>query len=173
MMISSAGGVPGNFRAGLDGTATIAAGEVADGDLEAARNFMDVKFWSNYLLAYYSLDQIGAEGSYLFMSGTLARRPLGRPIATAVQAGVEALTRALALELAPIRVNALCPGTTDTPLWDYMSEAERAEHYERFVAMAPLRRVAQPEEIAHSAIYLMTNRFTTGTVLDVDGGRLL
>ena len=84
------------------------------------------------------------------------------------KAGLAALTRSLALELAPaVRVNAVAPGTIAWPEDGQIYAAER----ERIVAATPLRRTGSPEDIAEAVLYLCTARFVTGQVLAVDGGR--
>src|SRR3984957_11526444 len=108
-------------------------------------------------------------GSITLMSGLYSTRPAaGGAMAAAAVAGVEGATRALALDLAPIRVNAVAPGLIETPLWDAFGA-----HREAFVARAaklPVGRIGRPEEVAAAVIFLMTNGFVTGTVLPIDGG---
>ncbi len=86
----------------------------------------------------------------------------------AAVAAVEGMTRALALDLAPIRVNAVAPGLIDTPLWDSFG-AER-EAILANGAKLPVGRIGRPEEVAAAVIFLMSNGFITGIVLPVDGG---
>ena len=88
-------------------------------------------------------------------------------MAAAAVAGVEGMTRALALDLAPIRVNAVAPGLIDTPLWDSFSPGEMRSPRGR-----PSCRSAhgQADEVAEAVLFLMTNGFVTGTVLAIDGG---
>ena len=89
----------------------------------------------------------------------------------AAVAAIEGMTRALALDLAPVRVNAVAPGLIDTPLWDTFGP-----HREAILASAtklPVGRVGRPEEIAEAVLFLMTNGFVTGIVLPVDGGGAL
>jgi NAD(P)-dependent dehydrogenase (short-subunit alcohol dehydrogenase family) len=103
------------------------------------------------------------------MSGLYATRPgPGGAMAAAAVAAVDGMTRALALDLAPIRVNAVAPGLIDTPLWDSFGS-----HREAIVARAaklPVGRMGRPEEIAAAVMFLMSNGFITGTVLQIDGG---
>ena len=94
-------------------------------------------------------------------------------IAPAPAGGTEAFARALAVELAPVRVNCVCPGVTVTPLWDAFDPALRDAIYEETRASLPARRVAAAADAAEPALYLMRNRFTTGEVIVVDGGARL
>jgi NAD(P)-dependent dehydrogenase (short-subunit alcohol dehydrogenase family) len=116
-------------------------------------------------------------GSITFTSGIAARRPTrGGSMAAAVNSGLEGLVRALAVELAPIRVNAVSPGWTETPIWDDMAGMTAEKKKELWAAMAarlPAGRIGKPADIADAVIFLMHNRFATGTILDVDGGHRL
>jgi NAD(P)-dependent dehydrogenase (short-subunit alcohol dehydrogenase family) len=116
-------------------------------------------------------------GSITFITGIAARRPLvGGGVAAALNASLEGLGRALALELAPVRVNMVSPGWTDTPIWDTMRGMTSAAKQERFAAMSarlPVGRIGSTEDIASAALLAMTNTFMTGTVVHVDGGHQL
>jgi NAD(P)-dependent dehydrogenase (short-subunit alcohol dehydrogenase family) len=94
---------------------------------------------------------------------------VGAVMAGAV-AAVEAITRALALELAPIRVNAVAPGMIDTPLIDRLLGHNKAGLFAGMAATLPARRVGQPRDVAQAVLLLMTNSFISGEILHVDGG---
>lgn len=81
--------------------------------------------------------------------------------------------KALALELAPRRVNAVSPGWVDTPVWERVAGAEKSSVLGKMAERLPLRRVGRPEDIAHAVLFLAENEFTTGIVLPVDGGHRL
>ena len=86
---------------------------------------------------------------------------------------MEALTRALAVELAPIRVNAVCPGVVRTELWNDMTESDRDALYRNVAQSVPVGRVGEPEDLAQTYIYLMREGYSTGQVIVVDGGHVL
>jgi NAD(P)-dependent dehydrogenase (short-subunit alcohol dehydrogenase family) len=86
---------------------------------------------------------------------------------------VEALTKALAVELAPVRVNAVSPGVVRSPLWSRMGEDERERMYHDIGGHIPAGRVGEVEDIAGAYLFCMTQSFATGTVLTVDGGSVL
>jgi NAD(P)-dependent dehydrogenase (short-subunit alcohol dehydrogenase family) len=103
------------------------------------------------------------------MSGLYAIRPArGGAFAAAAVAAVEGMTRGLALDLAPTRVNAVAPGLIDSPLWDAFGP-QRAAILASGAAL-PVGRVGRPEEVAEGVLFLMCNGFVTGTVLSMDGG---
>lgn len=131
---------------------------------------MSVKFWGAWHAARHA--QVRPGGSILLFSGVASRRPYsGGVIMTAVNAAVEGLGRALALELAPVRVNVLSPGfVPSTGLYSKMPQADRQAMIKASAARLPARRVGAPEDLAAMAVALLANPYVTGVVLDVDGG---
>ena len=113
-------------------------------------------------------------GSITFMSGTSAWRPYpGSSVVAASAGAIEALGRALALELAPIRVNTVCAGIVDTPLLEDFYGKQQEEILRELASRLPVGRIGRPEDIADGVIFLMGNGFITGTVLHIGGGKLL
>ncbi len=156
---------PGNVAAG---------GPFLTRDTAAVRADFDSKFWGQYLAAKYGAPRMRPDGSIVLFSGIYSQRPSpGVSGIAAINSAIEGLARALAVELAPIRVNAVSPGLVDTPIFDDMPKAAKDEMFQRFAATAPVKRVARPEEIAQAVLHLMANPFTTGTTLFVDGGYTL
>ena len=109
----------------------------------------------------------------LTYSGTAMRPKLGFTAVTSTFAAVEALSGSLALELAPIRVNTIRPGFVDTGMWKFMSEADRDGLRAKVRDTFPARRVGTMDDIGHAALFLMTNPYVTGTVVEVSGGERL
>jgi NAD(P)-dependent dehydrogenase (short-subunit alcohol dehydrogenase family) len=97
---------------------------------------------------------------------------VGQSPLSCVGASVENLVRCLALELAPIRVNVVSPGTIDTAMFDHFGE-EKQERLNAMTASHLIKRAGTSEEVASGILFVMQNEFATGTTVDVDGGRLL
>ena len=114
-----------------------------------------------------------ADGSITFVTGVAAvRPPRHAAMVTAAFAGVEALSRALALELGPLRVNTIRPGYTDSEMWGGLPPVRATDLRARVAAAMPVGRIGTPEDIAHAALFLMTKPQTTGAVVEVSGGEI-
>jgi NAD(P)-dependent dehydrogenase (short-subunit alcohol dehydrogenase family) len=128
-----------------------------------------------YFAAQQATPRMVDGGSITFTSGIAAYRPMpGGSVAATVNGAIESMVRAFALELAPVRVNAVSPGWVDTPIWDALAKPE-AKHT-RLAEMGsrlPGKRIATPDDIANAIAFLMGDTFVTGTVLHVEGGQLL
>jgi NAD(P)-dependent dehydrogenase (short-subunit alcohol dehydrogenase family) len=136
-------------------------------DLAAAQAAFTVRFWGALAVVKHGSKTIAAGGSITLTDGMLAHRPRkGAPIVTAMAGAIEHLTRALAVDLAPVRVNAVCPGLVMTEHTSQLPEQLRRT----FTARLPLARGAEPAEVAEAYLYLMRGGYTTGQVLLVDGG---
>jgi NAD(P)-dependent dehydrogenase (short-subunit alcohol dehydrogenase family) len=124
-------------------------------------------------IARLAKDALQHTGSILLIGGTGGRRPSAGPLISAVTAAMPALTRSLAVELAPIRVNLVAPGFVDTPLSASILGDQLSARREQLRATLPIRRVVCPEDVAALAIGLMTNDAVTGATFDIDGGQQL
>ncbi|WP_271024068.1 SDR family oxidoreductase [Rhizobium sp. RCAM05973] len=145
------------------------SGPVRKLPLEDARKAMESKFWGAYRIARAA--RFSQRGSLTFISGFLSVRPSATSVLQgAINAALEALARGLALELSPVRVNAISPGLIDTPLWSKMDGGARQSMFEKAAQNLPARVVGQPEDIANAAIFIMTTPFATGSTVRVDGG---
>jgi NAD(P)-dependent dehydrogenase (short-subunit alcohol dehydrogenase family) len=143
-------------------------------DLKAAQRVVDSKFYGPLLLAKYGAPMLSAMGSITFTSGIAAYRPAARgSVVAAVNAALEGLVRALAIELAPIRVNAVSPGWVDSPIWAFVAGDKKDETLSAMAKRLPVGRIGQPDDIADAISFIMGNAFTTGTILHVEGGHRL
>src|SRR6267143_5178495 len=148
--------------------------ELADTDLKQARRAFELRYWSALATVKYGSPQIRNGGSIDLTTGVAGRRPhSGWAIAASVCGTIEALTRALAVELAPIRVNAVCPGVVRTNLWQSMNADAREHLYESVGNSLPVGRVGEPYDIAQAYLFLMQEGFSTGQTVVVDGGTVL
>jgi NAD(P)-dependent dehydrogenase (short-subunit alcohol dehydrogenase family) len=139
----------------------------ADLDLSEARDGFAVRFWGALAAVKHAGRAIAPDGSITLTSGMLAHRPFkGSALVTAVGGAIEHLARGLAIDLAPVRVNAVCPGLI---LTDHVLQMP-AEMRRAFTAGLPLPRAGSPAECATAYVYLMLNGYATGQVLPVDGG---
>jgi NAD(P)-dependent dehydrogenase (short-subunit alcohol dehydrogenase family) len=153
---------------------TLQLGSLATTEVDAARRFFELRYWGAYSAAKYGSSIIREGGSIVFTSGIAGQRPrTGWAVAASICAAMEGLTRALAVELAPIRVNIVSPGVVRTPLWANMTEADRRALYQQTGERLPVGFVAGAAEIAEAYIYLMRQSYGTGQVLVVDGGAVL
>jgi NAD(P)-dependent dehydrogenase (short-subunit alcohol dehydrogenase family) len=140
--------------------------------MDDVRSTMDGKFWGAWRCARAA--EISTGGSLTLVSGFLSVRP--RPnsaIVGAANGALESLTRALALELAPVRVNCVSPGIIDTPIRAAMPEAARVEMLGKVAAALPVGRVGVGEDIARQILAFMTIGFATGSIVYIDGGALI
>lgn len=144
------------------------AGPFLENELNAVQAAFDAKFWGQYRLAKQLAQAILPGGSIVFTSGVAAHRAYaGFSVVSAMNAATEALARALATELAPIRVNTVCPGFVETS-----PPSGRYERVKSLFLSLPLERLAIADEVAQAYLYLMGSSYSTGSVVVVDGGVL-
>jgi NAD(P)-dependent dehydrogenase (short-subunit alcohol dehydrogenase family) len=147
---------------------------LAESDIAQARNFFELRYWGAFTVAKYAHGHIRPGGSIVFTSGLAGARPHeGWSIASSICSAMEGLTRALAVELAPVRVNIVSPGVVKTPLWRDMSSAARDALYAGEAQRLLVGHVGEPQEIAEGYLYLMRQTYVTGQTLTIDGGGLL
>ena len=148
--------------------------DLAATDLQQARRAFELRYWAALAAAKYGSKSIRKGGSIVLTTGIAGQRPQrGWVIAASVCGTIEALTRALAMELAPIRVNAVSPGVVRTNLWQNMAAAERERLFENVGSSLPVGRIGEAHDIAQAYVFLMQEEFSTGQVLVVDGGTVL
>ncbi len=138
------------------------------------RPTLDSKIWGALHVVKHTASRISEYGSIVFISGLAGRKGYpGFALAGAANAGIEAVARNLAVELAPVRVNTVCAGVIDTPMLDRVFGEQKLQVVEQIVAKLPVRRIGSPQEIAEAVLFLMSNGFITGTTLLIDGGDAL
>src|ERR1700716_395716 len=143
-------------------------------DLTKARHAFELRYWAALAAVKYASPHIRRDGSIVLTTGIAGRRPhKGWTVAASVCGTIEALTRALAVELAPIRVNAVSPGVVRTNLWQSMNADAREHLYESVGNSLPVGRVGEPYDIAQAYLFLMQEGFSTGQTVVVDGGTAL
>ncbi|MFJ3487329.1 SDR family oxidoreductase [Pseudomonas sp. NPDC090202] len=159
----------GSFDHVVISAAQTPGGPVRTLALDDAYAAMNSKFWGAYRVA--AAVQINAGGSLTFVSGFLSVRPSKASVLQgAINAALEALSRGLALELSPVRVNTVSPGLIATPLWSKLSDDAPQAMYDSAAARLPAQVVGQPEDIANAIVYLASTPYATGSTLLVDGG---
>jgi NAD(P)-dependent dehydrogenase (short-subunit alcohol dehydrogenase family) len=146
---------------------------LADIDFTQARRNVEEEFWLPLHLARFATGKVRPGGTLLFIGGTGGRKPSAGPVLTTFTAAIPALTKALAVELAPIRVNLIAPGFVDTPLSASILGDQLDARREKLRTTLPIRRVVGPADVAALAIHLMVNTAITGVTYDIDGGQQL
>jgi NAD(P)-dependent dehydrogenase (short-subunit alcohol dehydrogenase family) len=145
-----------------------------DLDLDDARALFAVRFWGAIHAAKHGAGRIDPRGSITFTNGLIAHKPSkGSALSTAMAGALEHLTRGLAVELAPVRVNCVCPGLIRTRVWDSIPAERRDAWFQEATARLPLARAGEPEEAAEAYLHLMRSSYATGQVLHIDGGATL
>jgi NAD(P)-dependent dehydrogenase (short-subunit alcohol dehydrogenase family) len=147
---------------------------LADFDFDRARREVEAHLFLSMQVARLSVKKVQPGGTLLFMGGTGGRHTgPGMSLIGALTAAMPALTKNLALELAPIRVNLIAAGFVDTPLSASLLGDQLDARRERLRKTLPVRRVIGPADIAALALHLMTNTALTGGTYDIDGGQQL
>jgi NAD(P)-dependent dehydrogenase (short-subunit alcohol dehydrogenase family) len=145
------------------------SGPIAQMNFSSAADALKVRFWGALMAIKHAQGRISPNGSITLTDGMLAHRPRkGAPLTTAFGGAIEHLARGLAVDLAPIRVNAVCPGLVLTEKLSMPAEAVR-----QYTQRQLIPRGAEPAEVAQAYLYLMRGGYTTGQVLIVDGGMML
>ncbi|HEY1481013.1 MAG TPA: SDR family oxidoreductase [Gaiellales bacterium] len=148
---------------------------LADTDLDAGRRAFETRYWGAYAAAKHAAPRLREGGSITLSSGGAGERPMASwSVASSICGAIESLTRALAIELAPIRVNAVAPGLVRSNLWSgTLSAQDEQGLYVSMAAALPVGRVGEVDDVADTLVYLMGNGYTTGSIVPVNGGGLL
>jgi len=151
-----------------------ARGRLADLDRDAIRQSFDTKVIGPLMLAKHLAPRMGGGGSFVIFSGVAAAKIAVGTMGVAItNAAADTLARSLALELAPIRVNAISPGVIDTGAWDALGVPGKADYFADISSRNPARRIGTLEDIAQGVLFALTNTFLTGQTLHIDGGEPL
>jgi NAD(P)-dependent dehydrogenase (short-subunit alcohol dehydrogenase family) len=151
-----------------------ARGRLADLDRDAIRLSFDTKVIGPLMLAKHLAPRMNEDGSFVIFSGVAAAKIMVGTLGVAITNGAaDVLARSLALELAPIRVNAISPGVIDTGAWDALGEQGKADYFANMSARNPAQRIGTANDIANGVLFAMTSTFLTGQTLHIDGGEPL
>jgi len=145
---------------------------IKDIDFDNVKSTFDVRFWGTVHAAQQAKVRPG--GSITFTIGTSVVKPFPKmTIAGALTGAIDAVVRALAVDLAPIRVNCISPGAVNTELWDIMPAAAKEAFLKKTAQTLLVKHVAEPEEIAEAYLFAMKCKYLTGKRIEVDGGTFL
>ncbi|MFJ3667065.1 SDR family oxidoreductase [Streptomyces sp. NPDC090106] len=151
--------------------ATYRVGPLRELDARDAESPFTSKFWGQYHAVRHAAPKLSGDASVVLMAGAAGARPPGpAPAYAACNAAIEGLGRGLAVELAPVRVNVVSPGTVDGHLWAGRPAADRDAAFAQYERDTVLHRTGTEDEIAHAVLFLFTNGYTTGSTLYPDGG---
>jgi NAD(P)-dependent dehydrogenase (short-subunit alcohol dehydrogenase family) len=146
-------------------------GKFSEIETSMLQNAFNSKFFGYYFSAKHALPVLSKKGSIVFVIAGSARKAIpGTAGLAAVNGAILAMGRTMAAELEPVRVNLVSPGVIDTPYYGWMIEEQKQVLFKQMGERLPIGRVGKPEEIAHAIVMLLENDFTTGAVLDIDGG---
>lgn len=160
----------GRFDHLVSTAAMPANGPLAELELAAVQRAFAAKVIGPLLLAKHLATQVEPGGSFTFFSGVAAWRPApSRTVMATTNGALAFLVQALAVEIAPVRVNAVSPGIVDTGAWDGLG-ADKAAFLRGVAERNPARRVGTVEDLVDAVLFALGNPYVTGTVLHVDGG---
>ena len=151
-----------------------ARGKLADLQRHNLQQSFDTKVIGPAMLAKYFAPQVNPGGSFVLFSGVHAFKLNVGYLGVGITNGaVDFLTRWLAVELAPMRVNAISPGVIDTGAWDSLGDDGKRDYFKHIAGSNPARRIGTPEDVASGVLFAMINTFMTGMTLKIDGGEPL
>jgi NAD(P)-dependent dehydrogenase (short-subunit alcohol dehydrogenase family) len=152
----------------------VGVGPIATLDEAALRQAFDGKFFAHVKAIQAALPRLRRDGSVTMVTAASARAAFpGTAGIAAANGALETMVAPLAVELAPLRVNAVSPGVIDTHWWNVMPEDQRRAYFDSVAAVTPVRRVGKPDDVAEAIVYLAGAGFVTGTVLECTGGSSL
>jgi len=148
---------------------------IGETDADEVRRFIDDKLIGAVLVAKHAVRTLTRGGSMTFTSGINKDRPPvpGGAVVSAIAGSFGYFARALAVELAPSRVNIVSPGWVDTPMFDELVGEAKAGYFEAMASRLPIGRIATPGDMAPAYLYAMESEFMTGETIHIDGGQRL
>jgi NAD(P)-dependent dehydrogenase (short-subunit alcohol dehydrogenase family) len=149
----------------------VGAGPFATIDLADVRRPFEDKVFAHFATAQAALPFLAKDGSLTFLSAVSGQAAMpGTAALGAANAAIAALAPILAVELKPLRVNAVSPGVIDTPWWSFVSDDAKAALFADYAAKTPVGRVGTAEDVADAIAFVIGNRFMTGATIICDGG---
>lgn len=149
----------------------VGVGPIATLDEAALRQAFDGKFFAHVNALQAALPHLRPDGSVTIVTAASARAAFaGTAGIAAANGALETMVAPLAVELAPLRVNAVSPGVIDTHWWNAMPGDQRRAYFDSVAAVSPVHRVGKPDDVADAIVYLASAGFVTGTVLECAGG---
>jgi NAD(P)-dependent dehydrogenase (short-subunit alcohol dehydrogenase family) len=149
----------------------VGVGPIGTLDAAALRQAFDGKFFAHVNAIQAALPRLRPDGSITIVTAASARAAFaGTAGIAAANGALETIVGPLAVELAPLRVNAVSPGVIDTHWWNGFPEEQRQAYFGAVAAVTPVRRVGKPEDVADAILYLAGAGFVSGTVLECTGG---
>jgi NAD(P)-dependent dehydrogenase (short-subunit alcohol dehydrogenase family) len=149
-------------------------GPFATQSIDELRQGFEEKAIAQYACAQAALPSLAKDGSITFIEAVSAHAAwAGISGIGAVNASIASLIPNLAVELKPLRVNAVSPGVTDTPWWDFLSEDQKSAVFAEYAGKSLAGRVGKPDDIAKAIAFLIDNTFMTGQTIICDGGLVL
>jgi len=151
-----------------------ARGKLADLERKDLQMSFDTKVIGPTMIAKHFAHQMNPGGSFVLFSGVHAFKVKAGYLGVAITNGAaDFLTRCLAVELAPIRVNTVSPGVIDTGAWDALGTEGKRAYFDEISSTNPARRIGTTDDVADAVLFAMTNGFLTGVTLKIDGGEPL